>query len=289
MGYKLDNTKLHLMPVGFGPMFRGNKGIEVDEKTGKIEVDQFVHAINHILVYESNPIQLEKLMPEEIALDKPYVIVTHRTNRNYRGHAGKNYSLLQVTIPVRFDGQEDSLKGSFMPVIWENHGDPCVVGRELLGYCKIYADIEEVTGLGGVLKACASSWGYQFVDIRYNMKERNENIDELRSIINDPDNAGEINYAYLQRVGSLTELDRDYFTLLEKGQELDYPDNLGDVPAPAEEYGTGSIRWIRPEYDDMPYWYHIVQGLEELEIKRVVGTVKKVYYHLANARVRIIK
>lgn len=289
MSFKFEKNKFYSMPLVFGSTRLGSE-IQVDKKTGKIEVDQFVHAINHTIVYESNPGQLEKLLPDKIILDKPYVIVTHRMNRNYRVLAGKGYNLVQVTIPVHFKGEKDNLKGLFMPVIWENKTDPIILGRELLGYCKIYAEIEDVTGLGDPLTAGASNWGFQFLNLKFNMQKPPDNKEELQSILHDPENKGEINYKYELKVGSLTEVDSDYFTLFPKNLEQKLPDNTGDVPEPSIRYGSGSIRWNHPDFEDMPLQYQIVRGLDDLEIKRVVGTVRSEYYHLGDlSTIRVIE
>lgn len=42
------------------------------------------------------------------------------------------------------------------------------------------------------------------------------------------------------------------------------------------------LKWNRPEFEDMPTQYHIIQGLDDLEITRFVGAVRADTANLAD-------
>lgn len=291
MGYNLDleMDKMYLPPIGFGPCKRDSDIIKVNSETGKIELDQFLHAVNHILIYETSPVLLEKLLPPKCSVDKPYMIVTHRTNYNTPVFAGRSYSLIQYAIPVRFSGEKDNLRGNFVVMIWENNGDCMPLGRDRLGYCKMYADISEVTGRDGHYNAFSSNWGYRFLDLNFDLNAKAPNLDEMNAILDDQATTQEINYVYRTKIGALG-LDSDYFTLLPKGKELVYPDNCGEIPPKTTQYGTGEILWHEASFEQVPTQYYIIEALGNLPVKRVVGCVRTEYYHLGNYdAIRIIE
>lgn len=291
MSFQLEKDKFYSMPVSFGlPGKNSRDMIHADEKTGIIELDQFIKATAHTLVYETKAETIQRFLPNETTVDQPYVIVTHRMNRNFPGLAGKGYNLIQVTVPVLFHGKKDHAKGNFVLAIWESHPDPCTLGRDMLGYPKLSADVTNAEGRGGKAMASATNWGYQFVRMDFDFSEPCNSTEELKSILQPGDSDGEINYVFRQRIGSKLELDSDYYTILPKAKELVYPFNVGNIPAPLYLYGTGSIEWGNPRYEDMPIQAHVIQGLASMPILRMVGAMKSEYYHLGDySAVRIIE
>jgi len=57
--------------------------------------------------------------------------------------AGRGYNILGVTFPAVFKGKEDTARGPFLTVLWENLADPIITGREELGFSKIYCELPE--------------------------------------------------------------------------------------------------------------------------------------------------
>ena len=52
--------------------------------------------------------------------------------------AGHGYNLTGVSVPTRFHGEKGVVEGNLLLVMWENHADPIITGREQLGYSKIF-------------------------------------------------------------------------------------------------------------------------------------------------------
>ena len=48
-----------------------------------------------------------------------------------------------MSAAVVFNGEQEQLEGTFTLVIWENLTDPILIGREVQGIPKIYADIQD--------------------------------------------------------------------------------------------------------------------------------------------------
>ena len=286
MGFELDRKKMYTMPVGFGP----TPGMMQNADGRRFLYGQLRHVTNHTLVYESNPAQLEKLLPPAFTLDKPFVIVNHRMNRNLAWLAGRGYNLVSVTIPATFHGKKETVKGCFMVAIWENEFDPILAGREQLGYVKTFAAIDDIVTYNDVSRAYASSYGFQFVRLKFHLTRQPDNVAELKSILFDPENQGDMNYRYIPKTGDgFTAADVECITL--NPSKIKYPDDVtATLPEPVVTYGTGWLKWNRPEFEDMPTQYHIIQGLDDMEIRRFVGAVRVDTANLADCfDVRVIE
>jgi hypothetical protein len=49
--------------------------------------------------------------------------------------AGRGYTIIDVWLPVMFEGQRDQAVGRFLTVMWENLADPIITGRTSLTDC----------------------------------------------------------------------------------------------------------------------------------------------------------
>jgi hypothetical protein len=79
--------------------------------------------------------------------------------------AGRGYNILGVTFPAVFKGKEDTARGPFLTVLWENLADPIITGREELGFSKIYCELPEPRISRGEAHAVAGWLGFNFMDL----------------------------------------------------------------------------------------------------------------------------
>ena len=75
------------------------------------------------------------------------------------------------------------VEGNLLLVMWENHADPIITGREQLGYSKIFASIDDIHTYGGVSKTELTSWGFRFLELEFDANRQPENLEELISAL----------------------------------------------------------------------------------------------------------
>jgi hypothetical protein len=73
--------------------------------------------------------------------------------------AGRGYNLVSVNVSARFEGERDKAHGNFALVLWENDFFPIMLGREVLGAPKLYADIPDAWMRDGKRGFNASEYG----------------------------------------------------------------------------------------------------------------------------------
>lgn len=257
---------MYQMPVHFGPCCGPRQGPDGRRFTA----DGPQESTQHILVYETAPAAVERYLPEGFALRRPYVTVTHKMHRNLPWLAGRGYNVVAFHVPVTYHGREETIRGQYQLAIWENHADPILCGREQLGYSKVFAEIEDMRAFHGTMSASLFSWGFRFLELRFDTAAPPEDPEKLRSILLDPENEGLMHYKYIPRTGeSFCSADTAYVTLTPK--EFPPPPAAASLPSPERSWCAGSLTWRLPIWEDMPTQYHIVQGLAAMPIRQFLG------------------
>ena len=268
-----EKGKMHIMPIVFGP---GGTPRETNKGSRFIyEQPEGTKIFSHKIVYETNAKMLEKLLPDNFSLTHPYIILSFNQLRDIGWLAGNGYDLIQVEIPVCFNGNDGKVNGTFMPVVWENHADPILTGREQLGWSKIYADMKTPEENKGIITASASSWGFTFLDVSLDTNREAQNPDEFELVTSNPDNQGMMHLKYFPKTGDdFAEADVNYVTLSPAKWDapVDFDNTL--VPKPSKKVCWGEASWHRPEWEQMPTQSHIIQKLYDLEVIRFVGGCK---------------
>lgn len=126
----------------------------------------------------------------------------------------------------------------------------------------------------GCTRASADSWGFRFLELEFQWDRGTPAQKELQALMYDPARQGDMNYKYIPQTGDgFTGCDVEYMTLTPK--VTSYPEDVQTFPPPPEPvYGSGTIVWHRPCWEDMPTQFRIVQGLESLPIKRFLGAYR---------------
>lgn len=170
--------------------------------------------------------------------------------------AGRGYNMLNVRIPVRYQGGERDgpLDGWFQPVIWENLCDPIISGREELGWAKIYAELSPPRRMGD--EACFdAAWdGFTFLSLQ---------LSGLQVATQNPVGTGPvIHHKYIPATGS-DGADVDCFTVTPVG---------GPLPTLLlhEEAQGARLSIDRPRWEDMPTQFQIVNGLADIPLHALV-------------------
>ena len=115
------------------------------------------------------------------ASSRPYVSVCLCEFTNLDWLASKTYNLINVNVPVHFKGERDDLDGDLVLVMFENHADPIVGGRDTMGYSKIYCDIPRVQHDENKYIATASSWDFRFMKMELDISKPILDLDTFKA------------------------------------------------------------------------------------------------------------
>ncbi|MCH8910310.1 MAG: acetoacetate decarboxylase family protein [Chloroflexi bacterium] len=254
MSYTFEPNQMYRMPTHFGPATGPRRGpdgrkflCEDNPKSTSIRVS-----------FLSNAKQLEALLPPGFTLHgDPVVTVSATYMKEIEWLAGRGYNVLGVTIPARFNGQNDQVVGPFLTVLWENLADPIITGREELGFSKIYCELPEIRISGDSASSSASWLGFNFLDINVNnLKPRTE------PAAGGPVD-GQLHYKYMPRTGEWGTSDIEYAVIT--------PAEGSNAKVLEDRVGNGSLNWNPARWEDLPTFYQVVNALADLEVKEFVS------------------
>ena len=285
--FKKDGMRI--MPVMFGP---GGTPRETADGNRYVYKNSKGTTINsYKIIYEVDAITLKKMLPKFFTLSQPYIILSFNQLRNIGWLAGNGYDLIQIEIPAVFNGCNGEISGTFVPVVWENHADPILTGREQLGWNKIYADMNTPTVNGGIVRGSAYSWGFKFFELELNLNQQPPNPEEFMRVINSKENKGMMHLKYMPRTGGNFDIaDIEYITLSPKVWDAPKDVNLDMIPKAETHVCSGKVTWYRAVWNQMPTQFHIVQKLYDLNVKRYIGACNTISHSLNDRKdQRIIK
>ena len=263
MGYKFKEGLMYRMPTHFGPSCGPRQGPESRNQFLGQETEGEVRQVS--VSFRTNGEQLEELIPDGVGLQlgkEPVVTVTATYIKGLLWLAGRGYNTLGVSFPAVFDGKKDHVEGSLLTVLWENMCDPILTGREELGFAKLYAEIPEPIIFPGKVHSTAGWMGFKFIDLAVgNMKRLSP--EEVKSFAGLKESA-RLHYKYMPKTGAWGTADAAYVTTT--------PLKRSGTPSIVEVWtGDGSVEFHRATWEEMPTQFHVVNALQELEIKECCG------------------
>ncbi len=209
--------------------------------------------------------QLEAMLPpgKHLSIHGPPVVTVSAV---YQGGlawlAGRGYNLILVALPVVHTGRTGQTVGRFLPVVWENMAEPILVGRETLGWPKIYADLPPVRRLNDSCQCLAAWHGFTFAEMAVTGLRPLAPAELQARAANTAPSAGLICHKFILRTGSWTETDADYLTL--SGSDGARAPVVREVLT-----GKAGVRFNSASWAELPTMTHIVNRLADLEIREV--------------------
>ena len=254
MPYSFQPDAMYRMPTHFGPRTgprRGPDGRGFDCVNSPKSMSYSVSYLTHAAAAEA-------ILPPGFALNgEPVVTVNYTYMKEIDWLAGRGYNTLGASLPVSYSGQEDSVTGSLLLVLWENLTDPILTGREELGFSKIYCELPEAVVYNGTTH-CFGSWlGFRFLDLSlHELTEVSEQ--EIADQAARASGDGTLHYKYIPRTGEWGTADAEYAVLT--------PSHTPNRRVLGMWRGQGSVQWHRARWEDMPTQFNIVNCLADLEI-----------------------
>ncbi len=259
MSYQFQPDKMYRMPTHFGPRTGPRQG--PDGRTFACKENPKSTAVAVTFRTETEP--LAALLPPGFVLaGEPLVTVAATYMTEIEWLAGRGYNTLGVSFAATYQGQEETVTGNFLSVLWENLADPIITGREELGFAKIYCELPPPTVLQRAWQSTASWLGFRFLDLT--VEDLSEQSAEEIAAIEQPTNsAGLLHYKYIPRTGEWGTPDVAYACLT--------PAATPNRRIERRWTGSGTVAFHRARWEDMPTQYNIVNALHELPIIEVRG------------------
>ncbi len=257
MSYLFRPDCYYRMPTHFGPSLGPRQGID-----GRRYAN--TESPNDVIVqatFAAPPEQLEKLLPPGFTLRKPHqVTLTFDYIKKIEWLAGRGYNTFGVAIPATYNGQQETVNGELLLVLWENMADPIITGREDLGFSKLYCELPEPQFIGNDI-ICRASWdGCEFATLTLsNLKA----ITAEELAVESPSD-GTLHYKYIPKTGVPGEADVEYSVLT----PADWPNIRLDQAMMAD---TAQSQFRLSTWEELPTLVNIVNTLAELSLGHCVN------------------
>jgi hypothetical protein len=202
--------------------------------------------------------KLEALLPPRFDLHaEPVVTVSAQNLKNLWWLAGRGYNIFSVTFRATYHGDEETLTGNFMPVLWESLTDPIITGRDELGFPKLWAEMDEIDQNGTSANASASWLGFRFAEL---------NVVELEPADGPlPPMLPSLFYKYMPRTGAWGEADASYVTSSAPKPGAAATQSSMPPPTVKRWSGKGRACFNHATWEQLPTLVNIVNALADLE------------------------
>jgi hypothetical protein len=154
----------------------------------------------------------------------------------------------------KYHGKKDHVAGGFSAVLWENDTYPIILGRELLGSPKLYAEIPDPRIEDNKLSFYCSEYGTKLLEaeIRNLTPADEKTVQQMQQQFSSGHILG---WRYLP-------------TLDQQGTEVSYAtDHRNRTTVKQAWFGEGSHRYCATTFEETPISVHIMRGLNTLKVK----------------------
>lgn len=245
------------MPVHFGPQPSPRQYL------GGRRPDPTRFPVRHTAraSYLARAAQLVTYLPPGFSLrGEPVVTIDVCYQRQVEWLAGRDYALFGVSVPATYTGKSETVHGDFRLAVWESHSDVVTSGREDIGSNKLFAEIGEPRILGDRYIYHGASMGCRFFDMELFNVTQSAPMPEPPA---EARGAGMLWYKYIPRTGNPDVADAAYAVL--------WP--YGDSHITIDRYfrAEASVKFHRVTWEDLPFMYHVVNALAELDLVEFRG------------------
>lgn len=252
MSYVFRADRGYRMPTHFGPL----PGPRYAPSGGFRAVDEGQRQTIIWADFAADADQIAALLPEgfEPAPSADlHVELKNMTGIGWLG--GRGYSVGTITTGVRRVADDGHpTEGRFKLILWENHADPIITGREELGYPKVFGDITEVQDDGASASASISWDGYTFLTLE---------LHDLAAGSGAAPAGPSFHTKYIPRTGVAGGHDLVQTILTPPGQ--------GPLEVLERRVGTGTLTLTRGTFEQLPTLGTVVDALADLRLGKCLG------------------
>ncbi len=242
MSFIFQSNASYMMPAHFGT--------PQDLKIGRY-LDQTSYTISYITDKDA----VAALLPEPFEpTDEPGVSITCTVCRGVSFLAGGGYNLIAVNLSVVFHGKKNHVTGGFAAILWENDTYPIILGRELLGAPKLYAEIPAPWITDNALSFYCSEYGTKLLDAEI----KNPTPADEKTVQQMQQQAGSGHWFCWRYLPNLNQ----------QGAEVSYATDVRSRPTIKQVWlGEGSHRFYETTFQKTPVSNCIMKGLNTLKVK----------------------
>jgi hypothetical protein len=252
---------MYLMPTHFGPSVSPRQGPDGSRFTYVDAPKNYAIYVNFLSKQE----QLAALLPPGFEVEgEPVVTVSLTYMKELPWLAGRGYAMLGVTFPATYYGQQETVTGDFMAILWENMAEPIITGREELGFSKVYCELPDPVTYAGTTRCIATWQGFKFLDVEVS-NTRQPSQEEMAALATARRGEGLLHYKYIPKTGAWGTPDVAYATLTPMSASKQKPTSV--------KLGEGRIQFHPTRWEDMPTQYMIVNAFHALEIVEYRGAM----------------
>jgi len=159
------------------------------------------------VTYLTEPEALRAMLPENISyVGEPLVSFMYRFSNNLDWVTNGELCAIGMSVTARYQGAQDTAQGAYWPALWENDALAVILGREIFGVPKMYADISNPYCSKGCWRALLSDAGRPLIEIKYEQGEA-MSADDLEQLNTQAANAHVLGWKVMPTTNGLdTEL-----------------------------------------------------------------------------------
>lgn len=234
--------------------------------------------LTHSVRFKTSATKLKTLLPEGFSFTSPGTIaeasfgMTELDKLDWLGGGGYRFFGFWIHGVEYRKSDGTMVKGSFLPVLFENLADPILTGRDELGMPKLYSDIDVFTE-GSTTRISCSWRGTKYVSLQlHGIQDGSSNETTINGANGDTkkdfDDGNTLVYRSLPSVGSRGASDAAYPVIIRE--------NASQTPKVVEtiKRGSGASIDCQPgTWKTLPTLHHIASWFAEMPIYNV-GCVK---------------
>ena len=255
---------IYRMPVVFGPALGPRQDPDGVRYSNSEAPNKCHYSVRIRMPRES----LADLCPPRTDLpEDPVVTVRCSYLENLPWLGGRGYNILSVSWPIIYATSSGRrVHGSFVPVLWENLADSVIIGREELGYPKLFAEIPPPAPAGDSVALSARWFGHVFATLSVSPVAGIDLAATSDPSISAEDRSASDNvfvYKYIPRTGAWGLADCEYMTFSSGSTSRERVVESVSM--------RGSVEFRRSTWQELPTMCHIVNALAALPWGDVVG------------------
>ena len=246
--FQLKKDSTYMMPAHFGgnifdPSYKATQ-----------------HGITLSVTFETDRVELERYIPEELELLAPEVQVAMNQLTEINWLGGGRYNLVVVSVPARFNGKKDHVEAAYPLIVWENRTAPILTGREQTGVPKTFADIEDLHIYRPYYATSVSYEGNTFLTMTFEagVPVKGHDLEQAKLQLRSLDLIG---WRYIQKVGG-PGADLSQFIYFPQWMKVE-----------KVEGGKGTLQWTELSFMQNPTQHHIIKLLANLPVKSVTRSI----------------
>ena len=149
--WRLGNNNVMPILVGDGPVLKT-----------PVFPENLIISVSYLTEMDA----LEAMLPPGFRVDGDSIVsFVYRQSRDVAWTVGGVLNLVGMSMPAIFEGKTDRKKGTYWPALWENDTMAVVLGREIFGVPKLYAEISDPVRVNDTWRTRMSEAGRALIEI----------------------------------------------------------------------------------------------------------------------------